>query len=248
MENISEISGYSENNSTEYKFELIEMINKLNTDWKELLLNDNNLNILENINNFLNNEIKQYSGVERIFPPQQYIFNAFNLFDINSLKICIVGQDCYHKYNQANGLCFSVNKGIKIPPSLKNIFKELKDDIDFEIPSHGDLTKLAIQGILMLNASLTVRESKAGSHLKYWEKYTDNIISQISDQCENIIFLLWGNFARNKKNLINTDKHFILEAVHPSPLARGAFFGNKHFSKSNDLLKSIGKDEIDWQI
>ena len=155
------------------EFDLLSIIKDLNTDWKKLILD--NVEIIEEINLLLNNEHQKFSGLQKIFPPQNEIFNAFNYFNISDTRVVIIGQDVYHQINQANGLCFSVNKGIKIPPSLKNIFKELKEDIGFNIPDNGDLTNWAKQGILLLNSSLTVRESAAGSHMNIWEPLTDDM-------------------------------------------------------------------------
>lgn len=224
----------------------------VNTDWKYVLLNGKNF--LIDIQKKINEDIKKFEGHFNVFPEKNYVFNAFNHFNYKDLKVVIIGQDCYHNPKQAHGLCFSVPKGIKIPPSLRNIYKELNDDVsNFIIPKHGYLEKWAKQGVLLLNAALSVREKKPGSHLKYWIPYTDRIIKYISDHSSNIIFLLWGNFARRKKNIINTDQHFILEATHPSPLAmrknaKEKWFGSKHFSKTNELLTSIDKPIINWNL
>ncbi|SEP61569.1 uracil-DNA glycosylase [Flavobacterium urocaniciphilum] len=184
------------------------------------------------------------------FPPKDLIFSAFNKCALNDIKVVIIGQDPYHGEGEANGLCFSVNDGVKIPPSLKNIFAEINTDFDsIFLPTNGNLERWAEQGVLLLNASLTVRKDEANSHkhLK-WNLFTDSLISYISDNCKNIIFLLWGSFAQKKGSKINREKHFVLEAGHPSPLSanRGFWFGNKHFSQANDYLKSIGKKPIDW--
>jgi len=237
-------------NNSIRKIDISKNIDKLETDWKDILNNKDTLNFIENINENLNNEIDKFEGFTRVFPEERNIFNAFNYFNIRSTKVCIIGQDCYHKKNQAHGLCFSVHEGIQIPPSLKNIYKELHSDIGFKIPSHGNLTQWAEQGILMLNASLTVRESSPNSHCKHWEPYTNYIIKMLSDSTNNIIFILWGNYAKNKKKLINIDKHYILEANHPSPLSanRPGWFGCKHFSKCNEILELLKKEPIDWQI
>lgn len=185
-----------------------------------------------------------------VYPPDADIFNAFKLTSPDNLKVVIIGQDPYHGENQAHGLCFSVLKGNKIPPSLRNIYKELIADIpDFEAPAHGDLSSWAEQGVLLLNTVLTVEHSQAHSHKKVgWEMFTDSVISTINTEFENVIFLLWGAPAQKKAKLIDGQRHFILEAVHPSPLsAHRGFFGCKHFSKTNEILTSIGKEEIDWQ-
>jgi len=184
------------------------------------------------------------------FPPKDLIFNAFEKCNLNDLKVVIIGQDPYHGEGEANGLCFSVNEGIKIPPSLKNIFAEINSDFDsIFLPTNGNLERWAQQGILLLNASLTVRKDEANSHkhLK-WNVFTDNLIDYISREYENIVFLLWGSFARKKGNKINRENHLVLECGHPSPLSanRGFWFGNKHFSLTNTYLKSIKKKQIDW--
>jgi len=184
------------------------------------------------------------------FPPKELIFSAFNQFDFNDLKVVIIGQDPYHGEGEANGLCFSVNDNVKIPPSLLNIFKEINLDFDTVfLPTSGNLERWAKQGILLLNASLTVRKDLPNSHkhLK-WNVFTDAVIKKISDENSNIVFLLWGNFAIQKEKLIDQSKHKILKSGHPSPMSanQGKWFGNKHFSQTNDYLKSIGKPEIQW--
>ncbi len=182
-----------------------------------------------------------------IYPPGKLIFNAFDQTPFDELKVVIIGQDPYHGPGQANGLCFSVNDGIRFPPSLINIFKELRDDCGCDIPLSGNLEPWAKQGVFLLNATLTVRQNAAGSHQnKGWETFTNNVIKLISDKKEHVVFLLWGNYARAKAQLIDQTKHHILEAAHPSPLARGAFFGSKHFSKTNTYLQSIGKSPVEW--
>lgn len=192
---------------------------------------------------------KEYSS-SICFPPKELIFHAFEKCKLEDLKVVIIGQDPYHGAGEANGLCFSVNDGVKIPPSLKNIFAEINSDLDsIFLPTNGNLERWAKQGILLLNAGLTVRKDAANSHkhLK-WNVFTDNVISYISNNCENVIFLLWGSFAQKKGLKIDRDKHLVLEAGHPSPLSanRGFWFGNKHFSQTNTYLKAIGKKEIDW--
>ena len=194
-----------------------------------------------------------------IFPKNELVFNAFNNTPLNKVKVVIIGQDPYHSIDtkekdtkpHAHGLSFSVPNGtIKIPPSLKNIFKELNQDLGFKIPTHGDLTSWAKQGVLLLNATLTVRAHEAGSHQKKgWETFTDSVIEKLSLQKEGVIFLLWGKFAQQKETLINTKKHHILKAAHPSPFsAYNGFYGCKHFSETNKILVSVGKKEIDWKI
>lgn len=186
------------------------------------------------------------------YPPKELIFAAFDYCSFEDLKVVILGQDPYHGENEANGLCFSVNDGIKIPPSLRNIFRELSMDLETVfLPTSGDLSHWAKQGVLLLNASLTVRKDNPNSHkhLK-WNVFTDAVIREISAQKENVVFLLWGSFAQKKETLIDTDKHLILKSGHPSPMSanQGKWFGNKHFSKTNQYLKSKGKSEIDWLI
>lgn len=193
--------------------------------------------------------IAQKANGKPVYPPGPLVFNAFNLTPFSELKVVILGQDPYHGAGQAHGLCFSVQMGIKSPPSLVNIFKEIKTDMGFEPPNHGNLEKWAKQGVLLLNASLTVNAGEPNSHAKCgWQTFTDAVIKKISDEKTGVIFLLWGNFAKAKKSLIDTSKHFVLEAAHPSPLSGGAFFGSKHFSKTNELLKKEGKEVIDWKL
>lgn len=187
---------------------------------------------------------------ETIYPPGKLIFNAFNKTPFEKVKCVILGQDPYHGEGQAHGLCFSVSDGVKPPPSLVNIFKELHDDLGLPIPHSGNLEKWANSGVLLLNAILTVRAHEPASHSKIgWEQFTDAVIRRISEEKTGVIFLLWGNFARNKKYLIDSDKHFVLEAAHPSPFsANNGFFGCHHFSKANELLKKQNKLPIDWRL
>lgn len=195
---------------------------------------------------FLTEEKKTH----QIFPPGKLIFNAFNLTPFDKIKVVILGQDPYHDLGQAHGLCFSVPDGIARPKSLINIFKELHDDIGCPIPTSGNLEKWARQGVLLLNATLTVRAHEPASHQNHgWEQFTDSVISAISQQKENVVFLLWGNFAKAKIPLIDTTKHHILTAAHPSPLAASrGFFGCKHFSQTNKLLIQHGLTPIEWDI
>ncbi len=204
------------------------------TDWNEILKKSMLQNISEQIS-------------ENFYPSKEKIFNAFNHFDFKDLKVVILGQDCYHGPEQANGLAFSVNNGLRIPPSLRNILKELNSDLNIK-RTNTDFTDLAKQGILFMNCALTVEPGKPGSHLKIWEGYSNYIINYISKNNENIIFVLWGNFAKSKKSLIDTDKHFIIEGTHPSPLSanRGGFFNTKPFSRINKKLSELGKQEIKW--
>lgn len=214
--------------------------------WKIKIQDQFNQPYFADLKEFLTEEKKNFT----IFPPGSLIFNAFNLTPFDQVKVVILGQDPYHDFGQAHGLCFSVMDGVPFPKSLINIFKELRDDVGFEIPMSGNLEKWARQGILLLNATLTVRAHQAGSHQnKGWETFTDQVIRNISNEKEGVVFLLWGNYARAKKVLIDSNKHFILETVHPSPLsAYNGFFGCKHFSKTNDILIQQGKTPIDWQL
>src|ERR1700740_163522 len=185
----------------------------------------------------------------RLFPVGKQIFEAFNLTPFDAVKVVILGQDPYHGAGQAHGLSFSVPDGIKAPSSLVNIYKELKEDVGVAIPKTGNLTPWAKQGVLLLNATLTVRESQAGSHQnKGWELFTDAVIKKLSDEKKGLVFLLWGNYAKQKGALIDATKHHVLTAPHPSPLARGGFFGCKHFSKTNEILKKQGQKPINWQL
>lgn len=187
----------------------------------------------------------------KVFPPAGLVMNAFKLTPLPDVKVVILGQDPYHNDGQAHGLSFSVPGGIALPPSLKNIFKELQDDIaGFTVPRSGDLSSWAKQGVLLLNATLTVQAHLAGSHQKKgWEMFTDSIIHAISERCEHVVFLLWGSYAQQKSALIDTRKHLVLKSVHPSPLsAHRGFFGSKHFSKANQYLKEHGKMPIDWRL
>lgn len=184
-----------------------------------------------------------------IYPPGPLIFNAYDTVAPDAVKVVILGQDPYHNPGEAMGLSFSVPKGVKVPPSLKNIYKELATDLGCAVPNHGDLSSWANQGVFLLNAFLTVEKNNAGSHRNSgWHYFTDATIQYLSDHFEHIVFMLWGNFAKNKKVLINGAKHLILESAHPSPLAGIAFQGCKHFSQANSYLKAHGRNEINWQI
>ena len=199
-------------------------------------------------------QIKQFLAAAKadgktIYPPGPLIFNAFEQTPFEKVRVVILGQDPYHGPGQAMGLCFSVPKHIPVPASLKNIYKELHRDVGFRIPDHGDLTSWTHQGVFLLNAILTVEKNQAGSHSKIgWQLFTDAVIRKISNARTGIIFLLWGNYARSKKELIDTSKHIVLEAAHPSPLARDAFSGCGHFSKVNTILQSRGETPINWTI
>lgn len=218
---------------------------QIHESWKALLADEFNAPYFLSLKKFLLEERKQYT----IYPAGSRIFAAFDHTPFEHVKVVIIGQDPYHGEGQANGLCFSVSDGIAKPPSLNNIFKELQTDLGIPISSSGNLEKWADQGVLLLNATLTVRANQAGSHQnKGWETFTDTVIKKISDTKKGVVFLLWGRFAHGKEPLIDASKHHILKAAHPSPLARGAFFGCKHFSKTNELLKSQGQSEIDWKL
>jgi len=217
---------------------------KIADSWKNILQQEFYKPYFKKLTNFVESEFNKYT----CYPDKNDIFSAFNLCAFTDVKVVIIGQDPYHGKQQANGLCFSVKEHIKHPPSLVNIFKEIKNDIGIDFPISGNLDRWAIQGVLLLNATLTVRENEAGSHQKKgWETFTDEVIKKISDKKENIIFLLWGKFAESKTTLINKAKHKIFIAPHPSPLgAWRGWFGSKHFTKTNEYLKLIGKNEIEW--
>lgn len=191
--------------------------------------------------------VKKERSETIVYPKHEDVFNALKLTPFEDLKVVILGQDPYHGPNQAHGLSFSVNYGVKPPPSLVNIFKELNTDLGCPVPNHGNLTVWANQGVMLLNATLTVRASQPGSHQnKGWEKFTDAVIKMISDEKEHCVFMLWGNYAKSKTGLIDLDKHLVLEAAHPSPLARGAFFGSRPFSKANEYLISKKRKPVNW--
>lgn len=192
--------------------------------------------------------VKQEYAHHTVYPQGRLIFNAFNLCPFDKVKVVLIGQDPYHEPGQAHGLCFSVNDGVQFPPSLNNIFKEIKDDTGADIPTSGNLTRWAEQGVLLLNATLTVREHMAGSHQKHgWEEFTDAVIRIISEEREGIVFILWGSYAQSKAQLIDSSKHFVLKSAHPSPLsAYRGFFGNHHFSLTNMYLQKNGKTPIKW--
>ncbi len=220
---------------------------KIEASWKEVLSNVFKSTYFLQTAAHIKTELATGAN---IFPAGSAIFNAFNQTPFNSVKVVILGQDPYHGSGQAMGLSFSVPQGVKPPPSLVNIFKELKSDIGLPIPTQGDLTPWAKQGVLLLNAVLTVRENEPASHAKIgWMHFTDAVIRKISDEKKGVIFLLWGKFAEQKQTLIDETKHFVLKAAHPSPFsADKGFFGCKHFSKTNELLAKQGLQVIDWHI
>ena len=219
---------------------------RIESSWKNALAGEFGKPYFESLVRFLH---KEKAEGKTIYPPGSQIFRAFDLTPVNDLKVVILGQDPYHGPGQAHGLSFSVSAGVPAPPSLKNIFKEIESDLGVRMSGYPDLEKWARQGVLLLNAVLTVRAGAAASHSKIgWEEFTDAVIRYISDNCEGVVFLLWGNFARSKSVLIDRSRHHVLEAAHPSPLARGAFFGCRHFSQTNALLQSQGKTPIDWVL
>lgn len=219
---------------------------KIDQSWLTELKTEFESDYFKELKFFLLEEKKKHT----IYPKGEDIFNAYNLTPFNQVKVVIIGQDPYHGENQAHGLCFSVKKGVKPPPSLKNIYKELKTDVDFTEPNHGELTQWAKQGVFLLNATLTVRKSQPGSHQKKgWETFTNETIKAISNKKKGVVFLLWGRFAQEKEKLIDAKKHHILKAAHPSPFsAYNGFFGCKHFSKTNSLLQSQNLTPINWNL
>lgn len=218
---------------------------KIEDSWKKALGEEFEKDYFRTLVDF----VKREYASSQVFPPGNEIFAAFDATPFDRVKVVILGQDPYHGEHQANGLCFSVNDGIPFPPSLLNIFKEIKADIGTEIPSSGNLERWARQGVLLLNATLTVRAHQAASHQrKGWEQFTDAAIKALNADANNIVFILWGGYARSKASLIDRSRHLILESVHPSPLSanRGGWFGNHHFSQCNAYLRQHGKEEIDW--
>lgn len=217
---------------------------KIEESWKQVLTNEWSKDYFVNLTNFVRNEY----ATSQIFPPGREIFAAFDATPFNEVKVVIIGQDPYHDVNQANGLCFSVRDGIPFPPSLLNIFKEIESDLGTPLPASGDLTRWARQGVLLLNSTLTVRAHSAGSHQnKGWEQFTDEVILQLAQRKENLVFILWGSYAIKKGAFINRMKHLVLTSPHPSPLsAYRGFFGNKHFSQANKYLIEHGKQPIEW--
>lgn len=217
---------------------------KIEQSWKVLLQEEFDKPYFVELTDFVRAEYKSY----RIYPPGSQIFNAFNLCPFDKVKVVIIGQDPYHGPGQAHGLCFSVNDGVPFPPSLRNIFKEVNADTGAPIPQSGNLTRWATQGVLLLNATLTVREHSAGSHQRRgWETFTDSVIRIISEQKSKVVFILWGAYAQSKASLIDSSRHLVLRSVHPSPLsAHAGFFGNHHFSLANDYLVRNGLTSIDW--
>ena len=218
---------------------------KIEQSWKEILKEEFEKDYFKRLTTFVRDE---YQGSTPIYPPAKLIFNAFDHCPFDKVKVVILGQDPYHGAGQANGLCFSVNKGIQFPPSLMNIFKEIANDTGSPIPQDGDLTRWSDQGVLLLNATLTVRASQAGSHQKRgWEEFTDAAIRELASRRNGIVFILWGSYAQKKGAFIDRSRHLVLSSPHPSPLsAYQGFFGNHHFSTANEYLKEQGKSEIIW--
>lgn len=218
---------------------------KIEESWKVRLADEFEKPYFKTLISFVKNEY----ATKKIYPPGSQIFNAFNHCPFDRCKVVILGQDPYHGVGQANGLCFSVNDGIRMPPSLINIFKEIKDDLGKPFPASGNLERWADQGVLLLNATLTVENASAGSHQnKGWEIFTDAVIKCLSDEKQNLVFMLWGRYAQEKGKVIDASKHYVLKAKHPSPMSAngGGWFGTSHFSKANAFLTSKGETEIEW--
>lgn len=218
---------------------------KINDSWAERLGNEFAQPYFSQLTDFVRHEY----ATTTCYPPGRLIFNAFNLCPFDSVKVVIIGQDPYHEAGQAMGLSFSVPDGVAMPPSLQNIFKEIQGDLGIGVPQSGNLTRWAEQGVLLLNATLTVRAHQAGSHQRHgWERFTDAAISRLSEGRDHLVFILWGGYARSKASLIDRSRHLLLESVHPSPLSanRGGWFGNHHFSRCNEYLAGHGMDPINW--
>ncbi|MFN0002004.1 MAG: uracil-DNA glycosylase [Pseudohongiellaceae bacterium] len=220
---------------------------QLESSWQQWLQQEFQLDYMQNLRAFL---CAEKNAGKHIYPPGSQIFAAFNATAFNQVKVVILGQDPYHNLGQAHGLCFSVPPGISPPPSLLNIYKELQSDIGFVPPDHGNLTAWAAQGVLLLNAVLTVEQNKAASHQgKGWERFTDKVVSVLNEECEGLVFMLWGSYAQKKGQYIKRSKHLVLESAHPSPLsAYRGFLGNGHFSRTNAWLLQNSKAIIDWQL
>ncbi len=217
---------------------------QIEESWKQRLQAEFDKPYFEALTNFVRTEYQQ----GRCYPPGKLIFNAFNLCPFEQVKVVLIGQDPYHEPGQAMGLCFSVNEGIPFPPSLQNIFKEIHDDTGAPVPTSGNLTRWAQQGVMLLNATLTVREHQAGSHQGHgWETFTDAVIQTLASEREHLVFILWGSYAQRKGAFINRSRHLVLQSAHPSPLsAYRGFFGNKHFSQANEYLRAHGVEPIRW--
>ncbi|GAK68911.1 uracil-DNA glycosylase [Agrobacterium rubi TR3 = NBRC 13261] len=220
---------------------------KLDESWKRALSTEFASPYMQKLKDFL---LAEKNAGKHIFPKGGEYFRALDLTPLDEVKVVILGQDPYHGAGQAHGLCFSVQPGVRIPPSLVNIYKELQSDLGITPVSHGFLESWAKQGVLLLNSVLTVEEARAASHQgQGWEKFTDTIIRTVNDECDGVVFLLWGSYAQKKASFVDQAKHLVLKSPHPSPLsAHNGFFGNHHFSKANDFLKSRGREPIDWQL
>ncbi|MBP5422879.1 MAG: uracil-DNA glycosylase [Paludibacteraceae bacterium] len=217
---------------------------RIEPSWHEVLKDEFEKPYFSLLTSFVRKEYQ----TQTIYPPAKLIFNAFNICPFDKVKVVIIGQDPYHGYGQAHGLCFSVNDGVQFPPSLINIFKEIERDLGIPFPASGNLERWAKQGVFLLNATLTVRAGMAGSHQnKGWEEFTDSVIKELSDKREHLVFMLWGSYAQKKGSVIDTKKHLVLKAVHPSPLsAYRGFIGCGHFRQANDYLRQKGIEEIKW--
>lgn len=217
---------------------------KIEQSWKQRLQTEFDKPYFEQLTQFVRTEYQ----TRTIYPPARLIFNAFNLCPFDKVKVVIIGQDPYHGVGQAHGLCFSVQDGVQFPPSLRNIFKEIHDDIGTPVPLSGNLTRWAEQGVLLLNATLTVRADEAGSHQRRgWETFTDAVINAVASEKQNVVYILWGSYAQQKAAMVNRNQNLVLESVHPSPLsASRGFFGNHHFSRANQYLIEHGKGPIAW--
>jgi uracil-DNA glycosylase len=225
---------------------IMEVNPQIEASWKEVLKDEFEKQYFKELKEFLLDEKARYT----VYPPGGLIFNAFRMTPFEKVRVVLLGQDPYHGAGQAHGLCFSVNTGIKAPPSLVNIFKEIESDLGVPVPRHGNLEKWAAQGVLLLNATLTVRAGQPGSHQrKGWENFTNAVISKLSEKRVGLIFVLWGKFAQEKESMIDTNRHYILRAAHPSPYsAYSGFFGCRHFSRTNEILRKHGLVEIDWRL
>ena len=218
----------------------------IDPSWLEVLKDEFEKPYFKDLKQFIVDDIK--SG-QIVYPPANQIFHSFDKCPFDKVKVVILGQDPYHGAGQAHGLCFSVNKEVTIPPSLKNIYKELHTDLGCSIPDHGNLESWTEQGVLLLNATLTVRQGQPTSHAgKGWETFTDRVIQELNDQREGIVFLLWGRYAQDKGAIIDTNKHYVLKSAHPSPFSATKFFGCRHFSKTNQILEFAGNEPIEWCI
>jgi uracil-DNA glycosylase len=224
----------------------MEVNPQIEESWKEVLKDEFEKPYFKELKEFLIDEKSRYA----VYPPGGLIFNAFRLTPFDKVRVVLLGQDPYHGQGQAHGLCFSVPQGIPAPPSLVNIFKEIEHDLGIPVPGHGNLERWARQGVLLLNATLTVRANQPGSHQrKGWENFTHAVIGRLSEKRVGLIFLLWGKFAQEKEALIDTNRHYILKSAHPSPYsAYNGFFGCRHFSKTNEILRKHGLEEIDWRV